>query len=94
MNRCKHTSLLRNGARYARLARPIEIARDGTSRCRMRGYILTTEQSDAGCAGIFSRRAKQMQDARVYSRDGPIICRMRGYILTTDQSDAGCAGIF
>eukprot|EP00959_Pyramimonas_sp_CCMP1952_P142326 2979518-Pyramimonas_sp.AAC.1 len=39
-------------------------------------YILTTSQSDTGCAGIFSRRTRH---------------RMRGYILTTDPSDAGCA---
>eukprot|EP00976_Prorocentrum_cordatum_P039076 794827-Prorocentrum_minimum.AAC.1 len=38
----------------------------------MRGYILTTDQSDAGCADIFSRRAYRTQDARVYSHDGPI----------------------
>eukprot|EP00976_Prorocentrum_cordatum_P094901 1189969-Prorocentrum_minimum.AAC.3 len=60
----------------------------------MRGYILTTDQSEAGCAGIFSRRTTRRQDAWVYSHDGPIGGRMRGYILTTDQSEAGCMGIF
>eukprot|EP00976_Prorocentrum_cordatum_P092388 1188912-Prorocentrum_minimum.AAC.3 len=39
---------------------------------RRRGYILTTEQSDAGGAGIFPRRTNQKQAARVYSHDGPI----------------------
>ena len=29
---------------------------DGPIRCRKRGYILTTDQSDARSAGIFSRR--------------------------------------
>eukprot|EP00959_Pyramimonas_sp_CCMP1952_P274631 5741000-Pyramimonas_sp.AAC.2 len=56
-----------------------------------RGYILTTDQSDAESAGIFSRWTNQTQDARVCSHDGPIRRRTRGYILTTDQSDAGSA---
>eukprot|EP00959_Pyramimonas_sp_CCMP1952_P205838 4304564-Pyramimonas_sp.AAC.1 len=39
--------------------------------------ILTTDQSDAGSAGIISRRTNQTQEARmqsvrVYSHDGPI----------------------
>eukprot|EP00959_Pyramimonas_sp_CCMP1952_P232412 4856839-Pyramimonas_sp.AAC.1 len=53
---------------------------DGPIRRRTRGYILTTDQSDAGSVGI-------------YSHDGPIRCRSRGYILTTDQSYAGRVGI-
>eukprot|EP00976_Prorocentrum_cordatum_P066264 1178239-Prorocentrum_minimum.AAC.1 len=63
-------------------------------RHRKRGYILTAGQSDAGSAGIFSRRTNQTQEARVYSHDGPIRRRKRRYILTTDQSDGGSAGIF
>eukprot|EP00976_Prorocentrum_cordatum_P085399 1186071-Prorocentrum_minimum.AAC.1 len=42
---------------------------EGHRTCR---YILTTDQSDAGSAGIFSRRTNQTQEARVYSPDGPI----------------------
>eukprot|EP00976_Prorocentrum_cordatum_P095809 1190304-Prorocentrum_minimum.AAC.4 len=57
-------------------------------------YILTKDQSDAGHAGIFSRRTNRTQDARVYSHEGPIGRRTRGYILMKDQSDAGRAGIF
>eukprot|EP00959_Pyramimonas_sp_CCMP1952_P252784 5280951-Pyramimonas_sp.AAC.1 len=38
---------------------------------RKRGYILTTDQLDAGHEGIFSRRTNQTQDTRVYSHDGP-----------------------
>eukprot|EP00959_Pyramimonas_sp_CCMP1952_P432950 9066376-Pyramimonas_sp.AAC.1 len=57
------------------------------SRCVTCGYIPTTDQSDAGSAGVFPRRTNQMQAARVYSHDGPIGRRKRGYILTTDQSD-------
>eukprot|EP00959_Pyramimonas_sp_CCMP1952_P120663 2522772-Pyramimonas_sp.AAC.2 len=56
--------------------------------------IRTMDQSYAGSAGIFSRRANQVQEAQVYSHDGPIRCRKRRYILTMDQSDAGSAGIF
>eukprot|EP00976_Prorocentrum_cordatum_P067487 1178767-Prorocentrum_minimum.AAC.1 len=33
---------------------------------------LTTNQSDAGSMGIFSRWTNQTQEARVYSHDGPI----------------------
>eukprot|EP00976_Prorocentrum_cordatum_P011831 238320-Prorocentrum_minimum.AAC.1 len=46
------------------LSRPI--------RRRKCGYILTTDQSDAGSAGIFLRRTNQTQEVRVYSHDGPI----------------------
>eukprot|EP00959_Pyramimonas_sp_CCMP1952_P473258 9501432-Pyramimonas_sp.AAC.1 len=45
---------------------------------RKHGYILTTDQSYAGSAGIFSRRTNHTQKARV----------------TTDQSYAGSAGTF
>eukprot|EP00976_Prorocentrum_cordatum_P048531 979737-Prorocentrum_minimum.AAC.1 len=34
-------------------------------------YILTTDQSDAGSVGIFSRKTNQTQEAWVYSHDGP-----------------------
>eukprot|EP00976_Prorocentrum_cordatum_P062779 1176847-Prorocentrum_minimum.AAC.5 len=44
----------------------------GPIRRRKRGYILTADQSDAGSAGIFSRRTNQTQEAWVYSHDGPI----------------------
>eukprot|EP00959_Pyramimonas_sp_CCMP1952_P100062 2092454-Pyramimonas_sp.AAC.1 len=44
------------------------------------GYILTTDQSDAGSAGIFSRRTNQTQEARVYSRYGPIRRRKRNLL--------------
>eukprot|EP00976_Prorocentrum_cordatum_P072330 1180672-Prorocentrum_minimum.AAC.2 len=45
------------------------------------------DQSDAGSAGIFSRRTHQTQEAwtpeaRVYSHDGPIRRRKRGYIYS------------
>eukprot|EP00976_Prorocentrum_cordatum_P000913 18411-Prorocentrum_minimum.AAC.1 len=53
-----------------------------------------TDQSDAGHAGIFSRRTNRTKDARVYSHDGPIGRRTHGYILTTDQLDEGHTGIF
>eukprot|EP00976_Prorocentrum_cordatum_P000907 18332-Prorocentrum_minimum.AAC.1 len=59
----------------------------GPIRCMKRGYIPTTDQSDAGGAGIFPRRTNQMQEVRVYSHDGPIRCRKCGYIPMTDQSD-------
>eukprot|EP00959_Pyramimonas_sp_CCMP1952_P178133 3723224-Pyramimonas_sp.AAC.1 len=41
------------------------------------GYILATDQSDAGHVGLFSRRTNQTQDARVYSHDGPLRRRKR-----------------
>eukprot|EP00976_Prorocentrum_cordatum_P090858 1188282-Prorocentrum_minimum.AAC.1 len=65
---------------------------NGPIRRSKRGYILTTDQSDAGSAGIFSRRTNQTQEARVYYHEGPIGRRKRGYILTKDQSDAGRGG--
>eukprot|EP00959_Pyramimonas_sp_CCMP1952_P008529 178339-Pyramimonas_sp.AAC.1 len=46
---------------------------DGPIIWRRRGYILTTDPSDGGGAGIFSRRTHQMEEARVYSHDGPIL---------------------
>eukprot|EP00976_Prorocentrum_cordatum_P015937 319458-Prorocentrum_minimum.AAC.1 len=52
-----------------------------------RRYILTTDQSDARSAGIFSRRTHQTQEAQVYSHDGPIRRKKHRYILTTDQSE-------
>eukprot|EP00959_Pyramimonas_sp_CCMP1952_P465777 9488906-Pyramimonas_sp.AAC.5 len=39
---------------------------------RFRANILTTGQSYAGSAGIFSRRTHHTREARVYSHDGPI----------------------
>eukprot|EP00959_Pyramimonas_sp_CCMP1952_P321166 6720844-Pyramimonas_sp.AAC.2 len=62
---------------------------DGPIRRRTRENILTTDQSDAGRARIFSRRIHQMQDAREYSNNGPIGRRTRGNVLTTDQSGTG-----
>eukprot|EP00959_Pyramimonas_sp_CCMP1952_P089383 1869740-Pyramimonas_sp.AAC.1 len=50
---------------------------DGPIRRNTRGYILTTDQSDAGRAGIFSRHTNRTQAARVYSHDGPIERRTR-----------------
>eukprot|EP00959_Pyramimonas_sp_CCMP1952_P122454 2559986-Pyramimonas_sp.AAC.1 len=44
------------------------------SKC---GYTLTTDQSDAGSVGIFSRRTNQTQEAWVYSHDRPIRRRKR-----------------
>eukprot|EP00976_Prorocentrum_cordatum_P078313 1183058-Prorocentrum_minimum.AAC.1 len=41
---------------------------DGPVRRRPHGYILMTDQSDAGHAGIFSWRTNQMQDTWVYSQ--------------------------
>eukprot|EP00976_Prorocentrum_cordatum_P006824 137157-Prorocentrum_minimum.AAC.1 len=58
------------------------------------GYILTTDQLDAGSVGIFLRWTNQTQEAWVYSHDGPIGRRKRGYVLTMDQSDVESAGIF
>eukprot|EP00976_Prorocentrum_cordatum_P055947 1128799-Prorocentrum_minimum.AAC.1 len=46
-------------------------------RRRKRGYILTTYPSDAGSAGIFSRRTHRTQEAWVYSHDVPIRRRKR-----------------
>eukprot|EP00959_Pyramimonas_sp_CCMP1952_P086544 1810341-Pyramimonas_sp.AAC.1 len=40
--------------------------------------LLRLNQSDAGSAGIFSRRTDRTQDVRVYSHDGPIGHRKRG----------------
>eukprot|EP00976_Prorocentrum_cordatum_P025582 520024-Prorocentrum_minimum.AAC.1 len=40
---------------------------DGPIRRRKRGQILTTDQSDAGSTGIFSRRTNRTQEARVDS---------------------------
>eukprot|EP00976_Prorocentrum_cordatum_P057856 1165860-Prorocentrum_minimum.AAC.1 len=74
-------SLLRKG-----LTRRVE--------CRASRRGNTPCQSDAGSAGIFSRRTNQPQAAQVYSHGGPISRRKRRYILTADQSAAGTAGIF
>eukprot|EP00959_Pyramimonas_sp_CCMP1952_P301451 6307155-Pyramimonas_sp.AAC.1 len=49
----------------------------GPIRRSKREYILTTDQSDAGCAGIFSRRTNQTQEAWVHSHDGPVRRRKR-----------------
>eukprot|EP00959_Pyramimonas_sp_CCMP1952_P022765 478304-Pyramimonas_sp.AAC.1 len=38
------------------------------------GYILTTDQSDAVYAGIFSQRTNRTQCMRLFSHDGPIGC--------------------
>eukprot|EP00959_Pyramimonas_sp_CCMP1952_P185456 3877929-Pyramimonas_sp.AAC.1 len=63
---------------------------NGPIRRRKRGYIPTTDQSDAGSVGTFPQRTNQTQEAWVYSHNGPAIRhRKRGYIPTTDQSDAG-----
>eukprot|EP00959_Pyramimonas_sp_CCMP1952_P405471 8498151-Pyramimonas_sp.AAC.1 len=51
------------------------------------GYILMSDQSDAGHAGIFSCRTNRTQDTRVYSHGGPIGRRTHGHILMTDQSE-------
>eukprot|EP00976_Prorocentrum_cordatum_P112406 1195525-Prorocentrum_minimum.AAC.9 len=45
---------------------------DGPIGRRKRGYILTTDQSDAGSTVIFSQRTNRTQEAQVYSHDGPI----------------------
>eukprot|EP00976_Prorocentrum_cordatum_P032643 664712-Prorocentrum_minimum.AAC.1 len=50
---------------------------DGPVRRRKRRYTRTTDLSDAGSAGIFSRRTNQTQKARVYYHDGPIGRRKR-----------------
>eukprot|EP00959_Pyramimonas_sp_CCMP1952_P073247 1531145-Pyramimonas_sp.AAC.1 len=68
---------------------------NGPIRCRKCRYILTTDQSDAGNVGIFSRWTNQMQEMQVYSHDGPIIYRK--YILTlefacTSQLKFACVG--
>eukprot|EP00976_Prorocentrum_cordatum_P045047 910137-Prorocentrum_minimum.AAC.1 len=44
--------------------RQIKAVRNAPIGRRTRGYILTTNQSDAGRAGIFSRRTNRAQDAR------------------------------
>eukprot|EP00976_Prorocentrum_cordatum_P007937 157697-Prorocentrum_minimum.AAC.1 len=49
----------------------------GPIRHRKRGYILTTDPSDAGRMVIFARRTNQTQEAWVYSHDGPIRHRKR-----------------
>eukprot|EP00959_Pyramimonas_sp_CCMP1952_P424736 8896329-Pyramimonas_sp.AAC.1 len=56
-------------------------SRDRPIRRRKRGYILTTDQSDAGDAGIFSRRTNRTQEARAYSRDRPT--EYRGCLFRT-----------
>eukprot|EP00959_Pyramimonas_sp_CCMP1952_P162160 3390432-Pyramimonas_sp.AAC.1 len=43
----------------------------GRSR-EVRAYCLTTDQSDAGSAGIFSRRTNRTQEVRAYSHNGPV----------------------
>eukprot|EP00959_Pyramimonas_sp_CCMP1952_P150258 3144482-Pyramimonas_sp.AAC.2 len=50
----------------------------GPIRRRERRSILTTDQSDAGSAGIFSQRINQTQGAQVYSHGGPIGRRQPG----------------
>eukprot|EP00959_Pyramimonas_sp_CCMP1952_P247200 5167002-Pyramimonas_sp.AAC.1 len=37
---------------------------DGPIRRRKRGFVLTTDQSDAGSVDLFSRRTNQTQEAR------------------------------
>eukprot|EP00976_Prorocentrum_cordatum_P007153 142799-Prorocentrum_minimum.AAC.1 len=44
--------------------------------CGMCGYILTTDQSDTGCAGIFSRWTNRMQG----SAAGFYICKQPDYL--------------
>eukprot|EP00976_Prorocentrum_cordatum_P115433 1196010-Prorocentrum_minimum.AAC.1 len=82
----------------------------GPIRRRKRRYILTPDQSDAGSAGIFSRRTHQTQEAQVYSHAGPDAgsadARNTGiFSRRTNQTqeaqvyshagpDAGSAGIF
>eukprot|EP00976_Prorocentrum_cordatum_P048273 974478-Prorocentrum_minimum.AAC.3 len=51
---------------------------DGPIRRRKHGYVRTTDQSDAGSTGIFSRWTSHTQEARVY-------------IFTTDESSATSA---
>eukprot|EP00959_Pyramimonas_sp_CCMP1952_P162867 3404867-Pyramimonas_sp.AAC.1 len=63
-------------------------------RRRKRRYVLTADQSDAGSAGMFSRRTNQTREAQVYSQGGPIRRKKRRYILTADQSDASSAGLY
>eukprot|EP00976_Prorocentrum_cordatum_P103114 1193332-Prorocentrum_minimum.AAC.1 len=59
--------------------------------CKTHTHTHTQDQSDAGSAGVFSRRTNLTQEAQVYSHGGPIRRTKRGNILTTDQSDAGSA---
>eukprot|EP00976_Prorocentrum_cordatum_P106399 1194440-Prorocentrum_minimum.AAC.7 len=49
--------------------------------------MFASDQSDAGSAGICSRRTNQTQEARACSRVGPIRRRKCGYVLTMDQSE-------
>eukprot|EP00959_Pyramimonas_sp_CCMP1952_P049401 1031970-Pyramimonas_sp.AAC.1 len=44
-----------------------KVSHDGPIRRGRRRYILTTDQSDAGSVGIFSRRTNQTREAWVYS---------------------------
>eukprot|EP00976_Prorocentrum_cordatum_P072084 1180576-Prorocentrum_minimum.AAC.2 len=50
------------------------------------GYILTTDQSYAGRAGIFLQRTNRTRDARVYSHNGPICYRWDWVPPTPDRS--------
>eukprot|EP00976_Prorocentrum_cordatum_P071937 1180520-Prorocentrum_minimum.AAC.1 len=64
---------------------------DGPIGRRKRGYILTTDQSDAGSASIFSRQTNRTQEARVCSHDGPI--GRRAGATTHMPGEAGGLGL-
>eukprot|EP00976_Prorocentrum_cordatum_P045988 929026-Prorocentrum_minimum.AAC.1 len=58
--------------------------------------IGSQDQSDAGSAGIFSRRTNQKQESRAYSHDGPISAHTSRrttttaiYLMGTSSSDPG-----
>eukprot|EP00959_Pyramimonas_sp_CCMP1952_P277988 5810976-Pyramimonas_sp.AAC.1 len=52
-------------------AKPVRHEAHGPIRRRKRRYILTTDQSDTGNAGLFSRRTNQTQEAQL---NGPCSC--------------------
>eukprot|EP00976_Prorocentrum_cordatum_P062112 1176582-Prorocentrum_minimum.AAC.1 len=75
--RTRH-GVLRRASRWSNQTQKARVySHDGPIRRRKRGHILTTDQSDTGSAGIFSRRTNQIQEARAYSHDGPIEQRRR-----------------
>eukprot|EP00976_Prorocentrum_cordatum_P042901 869765-Prorocentrum_minimum.AAC.1 len=48
-------------------------SRDRPIGCRKRGYILVTDQSDSGSAGMFSRWTSRIQEATRFCDSWPVV---------------------
>eukprot|EP00976_Prorocentrum_cordatum_P007598 151764-Prorocentrum_minimum.AAC.1 len=66
--RCGARSAVRPKPRLAKQSEARVYSHGGPLGRRKRGYILTADHSDAGSAGIFSRRTNRTQEVRVYSK--------------------------